>query len=92
MLLRDIITRCGPFGMLQDPYKIAARVEIEWKGARVYMTSGACKTRWLRDGRAPTGAAERLAKSIEDAVIAERGTHEQVARILVTVMGQRIDI
>ena len=87
MLLRRLLLESGPWGILQDPDRMADRLIDEWKGVRVYMTASACKRSWRRIGREPSGAAERVAAAIESAILAEGGTEHHVKRVLIAAMG-----
>ena len=63
-----------------------------WRGCRVFITRSAAKRRWRTEKRAPEGAAERLARDITEAILAEGGTEEHVDRILLACMTSYVEI
>ena len=64
-------------------------VRAHWSGARVYLTAAAAGRRW-RNGVAPVGAAEKLARRIDLAVRQAGGTDEDVRDILLSLSGTHL--
>lgn len=90
--MRDIILAAGPWPTGADPRGIAAAVEREWKGARVFVTIPAARRHFRRQRREPVGAAERFAACVEACVLAGGGDDGHVERILIACMGSRLHI
>lgn len=90
MRLRSLLIQSGPWPMTTEPADIARRVETRWGGTLTFMTVAAAKRRYRAEDRAVHGAAECLARDIEEAILACGGTDAHVERVLLACMSSHL--
>ena len=90
MRLRNLLAQSGPWPMAVEPNDIARRIEERWRGTLTFMTIPAAKRRWRTGSRAPSGAAEHLARDIESAVLDAGATDAHVERVLLACMSSHL--
>ena len=67
--------------------RVVLRIRSEWAGARIYLPFTTARLRWRDANLGPTGAAERFAAALQEAVLDAGGTESSTRAILLPLAG-----